>query len=80
MVLNHGQWRGRQILPPEWAAEALRPHIATDDGLQYGYQWWTGSVNWRGKTLRWSGAFGKGGQRLFVIPEIDLIVVITAGA
>jgi len=80
MVLNHGQWRGRQILSPEWAAEALRPHIATGDGLQYGYQRWTGSVNWRGKTLWWSGAFGTGGQRLFVIPEIDLIVVITAGA
>ena len=79
MLLDHGQWRGRQIVPVAWVAESLRPHIATGDGLQYGYQWWTGTVDWRGKTLPWSAAFGNGGQRLFVVPGLDLTVVFTAG-
>jgi len=79
-VLDHGQWQGRQIVPASWVAEALRPHIAAGDGLQYGYQWWTGTIARGSKPLRWSAAFGNGGQRLFVVPELDLTVVITAGA
>ena len=58
----------------------MRPHIAIGEGLQYGYLWWLGSIDWRGKELSWSAAFGNGGQRLFVVPELDLTVVITAGA
>ena len=27
----------------------------------------------------WWGAFGEGGQRLFVLPELKLVVAVTAG-
>jgi len=80
LVLARGEWQGRQVVPADWVAESLRPHIATGDGLGYGYQWWTGTVDWEGKKLAWSAGFGNGGQRLFVVPELDLTVVITAGA
>jgi len=48
--------------------------------LHYGYQWWTGTVEWHGRPLAWSAGFGNGGQRLIVVPELDLTVVVTAGA
>lgn len=80
MVLASGHWQGRQIVPVDWVTDSLRPHIATGDGLHYGYQWWIGTVGWKGKTLTWCAGFGNGGQRLFVVPELDLTVVITAGA
>ena len=80
MLLDHGQWRGRQVVPPDWVGESLRAHLPAGDGLQYGYQWWTGRVDWRGKPLAWSAGFGNGGQRLIVVPELDMTVVITAGA
>ncbi|QBB72794.1 class C beta-lactamase-related serine hydrolase [Pseudolysobacter antarcticus] len=81
MVLNHGQWQGQQIVPADWITAALQPRISTGfDGMQYGYQWWTGTVEWKGQQLAWSAAFGNGGQRLFVAPDLDMAVVITAGA
>jgi len=88
MLLDHGQWRGQQIVPAEWVEASLRPHVSTPfrspptaaEDLEYGYQWWVGSVDWRGKQVQWSAGFGNGGQRLFVVPELDLTVVITAGA
>ena len=79
MVLDHGQWRGRQVVPAGWVAASLAEHIPTGDGRQYGYQWWVGRAEWRGKVIAWSGAIGNGGQRLYVLPELDMAVVITAG-
>jgi CubicO group peptidase (beta-lactamase class C family) len=80
MVLARGEWQGRRIVPADWIAASLAPHIATGDGLEYGYQWWTGTVEHAGRALRWSAGFGNGGQRLFLVPALDVSVVITAGA
>lgn len=81
LVLDHGQWRGRQIVPAGWIDASLKPRIDTGIAdFQYGYLWWSGPVDWHGKKLRWAAAFGNGGQRIFVVPELDMTVVITAGA
>lgn len=81
LVLDHGQWQGRALVPAEWIAASLRPRILTGfDGVHYGYQWWTGSVDWQGQSLRWGAAFGHGNQRVYVVHELDLTVVVTAGA
>lgn len=81
LVLNKGQWRGQQIVPADWIAASLQPRINTGIAdYQYGYLWWLGPVDWRGRSLRWGAAFGNGGQRIFVVPDLDMTVVITAGA
>lgn len=80
LVLAHGQWQGRQIVPVEWLSESLRPRIATDKGLEYGYQWWIGTADWQGQKISWAAGVGNGGQRLFVVPTLDLTVTITAGS
>jgi CubicO group peptidase (beta-lactamase class C family) len=81
MMLDHGRRQGRQVVPAEWVAESIRPHIATGKGpgSGYGYFWWTGTVDWQGKKLPWSAAVGNGGQRLFLVSALDLAVVMTAG-
>jgi CubicO group peptidase (beta-lactamase class C family) len=79
MMLDHGQWRGRQVVPASWVAASLAAHIPTGDGSQYGYQWWVGSVQRRGKAIAWSAAIGNGGQRLYLLPDLDMAVVVTAG-
>lgn len=81
LVLNHGSWRGKQIVPAAWIDASLRPRLDTGfDDTRYGYQWWTGTAPWQGQPLRWGAAFGNGGQRIFVIPELDMTVVVAAGA
>ncbi|MBS1767924.1 MAG: serine hydrolase [Acidobacteria bacterium] len=81
LVLAHGQWEGRQIVPAGWIEASLQPRISTGfDGMSYGYQWWTGAVAWQGRTLPWAAAFGNGSQRVFVVPDLDMAVVVTAGA
>lgn len=81
LMLNQGRWQGRQIVPAEWVVAALQPRISTGIAdLQYGYQWWSGTLQWQDRPLAWSAAFGNGGQRVFVVPDLDLTVVVTAGA
>ncbi|MBY0240513.1 MAG: beta-lactamase family protein [Burkholderiaceae bacterium] len=80
LLLQHGQWQGRQLLPAAWVDEAVRPHIDTGDGRQFGYHWWLGQVDALGRRHQWAGAFGNGGQRLYVVPALNLTVVLTAGA
>jgi CubicO group peptidase (beta-lactamase class C family) len=80
LVMDGGLWEGRQLLPPAWAAAILQPVIRVGNGpLEYGYQWWAGPVEHGGRKLSWSGGFGNGGQRLFVVPELALVVVMNAG-
>jgi CubicO group peptidase (beta-lactamase class C family) len=79
MLLDRGQRQGRQIVPAEWVTESLRPRVPTDRGLHYGYQWWAGSVDRQGREVAWSAGFGNGGQRLFLVPDLDMAIVITAG-
>jgi CubicO group peptidase (beta-lactamase class C family) len=72
LYLRKGQWEGQQIVSAEWVENATRTHTETDNELGYGYQWWTYP------TLSAYTALGRGGQTVFVVPELDLIVVTTA--
>jgi CubicO group peptidase (beta-lactamase class C family) len=61
----------------------LRARVSVDEVRRYGYQWYVGDMQFRAHSgvhlERWVGAFGNGGQRLFVFPELELILVTTAG-
>ena len=76
LVLNGGIWNGMPIVPEAWLRESFQPRAQVGE-LGYGYQWWLGPPTDDGP--RWIGAFGNGGQRLFIMPERELVVVIFAG-
>lgn len=79
MLLDHGRWQGQQIVPADWITEATRPHISAGARDGYGYQFWTRTLNWHGKSLEAAATVGNGGQSMVMIPGLDLIVVTTAG-
>ena len=69
--------RPRQARPA--IAESIKPRLNTDGSLPcYGYQWWLGRSLLRGRDLAWIGGIGNGGQRLYVVPELDLVVAINS--
>jgi CubicO group peptidase (beta-lactamase class C family) len=81
LVLDQGRWQGKQVVPAAWIAASTTPVFATEvRDFRYGHQWWAGTVRWHGRSIDWHGGLGNGGQRLYVLPELDLAIVTTAGA
>ena len=79
LLLQRGQWQGKQIVSATWIEQSTTPQIDAIDFLFYGYQWWLGRSLIDGREAPWTAGLGLGGQRLFVVPALDLVVVITAG-
>jgi CubicO group peptidase (beta-lactamase class C family) len=84
MALDGGRWHGRQVVPAQWLTASFAPAVSMPDGRRYGYQWYlsafprdngAGGVQWEEIV----SAMGNGGQRLFLLPRLGLMVGITAG-
>jgi hypothetical protein len=77
--LHLGDWEGRQIVPADYLRVATQPHSHEPE---YGYGFWV-YQNRRPAIFANMGsvfeAQGRGGQRIWVIPEKDMVVVMTAG-
>lgn len=79
LVLASGRWNERQIVPRGWIETATAAKIKATDDQSYGYLWWLGRSLFNGREVRWIGALGRGGQSIRIVPELDLVVVVTAG-
>ncbi|CAH2599035.1 Serine hydrolase [Rhodovastum atsumiense] len=79
LVAHHGAWQGRQLVPADWIAESTAPHFDSQPTYFYGYHWWLGRSLLRGRSVEWVVGNGWGGQRLFVLPTLDLVVLVHAG-
>lgn len=80
LVSMGGRWGERSLLPQDWIRDAISPQIGAPDRLFfYGYHWWLGRSLLRKREVTWAAGLGLGGQRLFILPEFDIVVVITAG-
>jgi CubicO group peptidase (beta-lactamase class C family) len=82
LYLNRGRWQGVQIVPQAWVQAATSAQTKISDrsfGFQnYGYQWWLGTARDDAHTP-WIMAVGYGGQRVMLIPSLDVVMVMTAG-
>jgi CubicO group peptidase (beta-lactamase class C family) len=79
LVLRQGRWGERQLVPDPWLRESVIPRADVEPLVRYGYFWWLASSAIGDAPAPWIGALGNGGQRLFVLPELELIVAVTAG-
>ena len=77
MVLKKGEWNGEQIISREWIEKSTRKHIGAQ-GIGYGYQWWIGKTVLNNQAIEVFVASGHGGQKIFIIPALDLVAVFTS--
>jgi CubicO group peptidase (beta-lactamase class C family) len=81
LVGSGGEWNGRRIVPADWLTRSTAPVVTIDEFRRFGFHWYSGEfpADAAARNERWIGAFGNGGQRLFVLPAIGLTIAITAG-
>ena len=75
MMLNKGKWRGMQVVPASWVAQSTSIVSKFKGGGGFGYMWWIEDEDQKPKVFK--GAFsarGVDGQRLTVIPTLDMVV------
>jgi CubicO group peptidase (beta-lactamase class C family) len=76
LYLHGGDWNGNRILPESWVTMSVTPPAGQRGGPGgLGYEW--GATN--GPNGRQFGGNGRGGQSFIIWPDLDTIVVITAG-
>jgi CubicO group peptidase (beta-lactamase class C family) len=79
LVLARGRWNDRQVVSKAWIETSTSPKLKATDNQSYGYLWWLGHARLNGRMVHWVGALGRGGQSIRIVPELDLVVVVTAG-
>ncbi|HAF58455.1 MAG TPA: serine hydrolase [Opitutae bacterium] len=78
LVLNDGEWMGEQLIPREYLERATSPLVDTRGNAKYGYFWWSENYEVDGKIYKSKQGRGAGGQFLIILPEIEVVAVLTA--
>jgi len=85
MMLNKGLWEGKRIISESWVSKCRTAYLESnikvpgeDAGkVGYGYTWWTKEIKFRREKISIYFALGWGGQKIIVLPDVDMVVVFT---
>jgi CubicO group peptidase (beta-lactamase class C family) len=73
LYANGGQWDGKAVLSADFVKASVTPHANARENTDYGYLIWL-------QTLAGHKAWmmsGSGGNKVAVVPDLDLVAVIT---
>jgi CubicO group peptidase (beta-lactamase class C family) len=78
-----GRWHGRQVISSSWVRTSTAEHSHVEN-VSYGYFWWRPWLNVETPTgsqhVNLVAAQGNGGQKIYLVPQYDLVAVFTGGA
>lgn len=79
LMASGGKWNGKTIVSEHLIKKALTHHqdITTyPEAAGYGYMWYMNSAEIKGETIQYYFASGNGGNKIFVVPSINLVVAV----
>src|SRR5688572_29577427 len=77
LYLDRGRINGRQVVPESWIDRSFITRSRSFwSGQEYGYGWWMRELGGHRAYFAW----GFGGQYIFVVPGLDLVVVTTSSS
>jgi CubicO group peptidase (beta-lactamase class C family) len=78
LITSGGRCNGEQLIPKAFVEQATgRLHTNTRQ-TSYGYFWWRHDMEVGGRKFDCKSGRGAGGQFILMLPELELIVVITS--
>lgn len=83
LYLHKGRHEDRQVVPESWVNRSFEKSVSIDSWgpniVGYGYLWWIFRPANRSRTREYVyAAMGAYGQYIFIVPEYDMVVVVTA--
>lgn len=80
LYLDGGVWHGKRLVRSSWIEASTARHTTFGPNHDYGYAWHLHTYRVQNHDYRAYSAEGNGGQFVIVVPELDLVVAITAGS
>jgi CubicO group peptidase (beta-lactamase class C family) len=84
LFLQNGQYHDRQVVNPAWVERCIArqvPISAVDPYADfYGYMWYTRTEPVGDRSIPVHFASGNGGNKIYVLPSLDMVVAITSSA
>ena len=79
IFIDDGVWQGQQVISAGWVARSVQPHVSLGWAFTagYGYQWWVDEFVVAGERIRSYSTRGYGGQYIFCVPDLELVVAFT---
>ncbi len=78
LLLNNGKHEGQQVLSAKWVATMLRVHRTANEQQDYGLQIWREDFTCRDAKVETWYMGGNGGNKVAIIPELNVVAVVTA--
>ncbi|WP_395373097.1 serine hydrolase domain-containing protein [Marinicella sp. W31] len=84
LVLDGGTFEGRQIVSANWIKEILKPIVdisqSDSNAIAYSYYWYQQIYNINNRQIEVWFASGNGGNKIYLVPELDMVVSVMSDA
>ncbi|CAH0535712.1 hypothetical protein VST7929_03191 [Vibrio stylophorae] len=77
LMQQKGLWNDQSLVSPYWIEQTLSSHIVSPWGSDFGYGWWSLVMPYQESYLRIEQAAGAFGQRLYLLPDLETVIVFT---